>query len=155
MSMRNGGWGRRDVEKAQGCPFIRLPSDTRGKEPTWRGKRRKRYRCDPWVGKIPWRRAWQHTPVFLPGESPGQRSLVAASPRGLRVGADWLTSTDTEFTEWNQQTGDRCVTPHVQWKMGITQRGFLGEKLEASTLFFFFWMPSFCYLWSLWYTQKT
>ena len=25
---------------------------------------------DPWVGKIPWRRAWQPTPVFLPGESP-------------------------------------------------------------------------------------
>ena len=25
---------------------------------------------DPWVGKIPWRRAWQSTPVFLPGESP-------------------------------------------------------------------------------------
>ena len=25
---------------------------------------------DPWVGKIPWRRAWQHTPVFLLGESP-------------------------------------------------------------------------------------
>jgi len=26
---------------------------------------------DPWVGKIPWRRAWQFTPVFLPGESHG------------------------------------------------------------------------------------
>ena len=31
---------------------------------------------DPWVRKIPWRRAWQPTPVFLPGESHGQRSLV-------------------------------------------------------------------------------
>ena len=31
---------------------------------------------DPWVGKIPWRRAWQPLPVFLPGESPGQRSLA-------------------------------------------------------------------------------
>jgi len=30
---------------------------------------------DPWVGKA-WRRAWQPTPVFLPGESHGQRSLV-------------------------------------------------------------------------------
>ena len=26
--------------------------------------------ADPWVGRIPWRRAWQPTPVFLPGESP-------------------------------------------------------------------------------------
>ena len=32
-----------------------------------------------WVGKIPWRRAWQSTPVFLPGESHGQRSLVSYS----------------------------------------------------------------------------
>ena len=31
---------------------------------------------DPWVRKIPWRRKWQPTPVFLPGESHGQRSLV-------------------------------------------------------------------------------
>ena len=34
----------------------------------------------PWYGKIAWRRAWQPTPVFLPGESNGQRSLVDYSP---------------------------------------------------------------------------
>ena len=33
-------------------------------------RRNKRAGFDPWVDKIPWRRAWQHTPVFLPGESP-------------------------------------------------------------------------------------
>ena len=32
---------------------------------------------NPWVGEIPWRRDWQPTPVFLPGEFHGQRSLVA------------------------------------------------------------------------------
>ena len=37
---------------------------------------------DLWVGKIPWRRKWQPTPVFLPGESPGQRSLLGCSPWG-------------------------------------------------------------------------
>ena len=37
---------------------------------------------DPWVGKIPWRRKWQPTPVFLLGESQGQRSLAGYSPRG-------------------------------------------------------------------------
>ena len=31
---------------------------------------RRKYRFDPWVGKIPWRRKWQPIPVFLPGESP-------------------------------------------------------------------------------------
>ena len=36
---------------------------------------------DPWVGEIPWRTwAWQPTPVFLPGESHGQRSLARYSP---------------------------------------------------------------------------
>jgi len=35
---------------------------------------------DPWVGKIPWRRKWQSTPVFLPGKSHGQRNLVGYSP---------------------------------------------------------------------------
>ena len=35
---------------------------------------------DPWVRKMPWRRAWQPTPVFLPGESHGKRSLAGYSP---------------------------------------------------------------------------
>ena len=39
----------------------------------------KRHRFDPWIGKIPWRTAQQPTPVFLPGESLGQRSLVGYS----------------------------------------------------------------------------
>ena len=37
---------------------------------------------DPWVGKIPWRREWLPTPVFLPGEFHGQRSLASYSPWG-------------------------------------------------------------------------
>ena len=37
---------------------------------------------DPWIRKIPWRKAWQHTPVFLPGESHGQRSLAGYSQWG-------------------------------------------------------------------------
>ena len=39
---------------------------------------------DPWVGKIPWRRKWQPTPVFLPGESHGQGNLVDCSPWGCK-----------------------------------------------------------------------
>ena len=47
----------------------------------------RRYRrCwfDPWVTKILWRRTWQSTPVFLPGESHGQRSLAGYSPWGCK-----------------------------------------------------------------------
>ena len=39
---------------------------------------------NPWVGKIPWRRKWQPTPVLLPGESHGGRSLVGYSPWGRK-----------------------------------------------------------------------
>ena len=40
---------------------------------------------NPWIGKIPWRRKWQPTPVFLPGESHGQMSLVGYSPGICKV----------------------------------------------------------------------
>ena len=45
---------------------------------------------DPWVGKIPWRNAWQPTPVLLPGESHGPRSLEGQwSIRSQRIAHDW------------------------------------------------------------------
>ena len=53
-----------------------------GKEHACRCRRQE---SDPWVGKIPpWRRKRQPTPIFLPGESRGQRSLVGYSPWGHR-----------------------------------------------------------------------
>ena len=44
----------------------------------------RRPRINPWVRRIPWRRKWQPTPVFLPGKSHGQRSLVGYSPWGCK-----------------------------------------------------------------------
>ena len=44
----------------------------------------KRHGFDSWVGKIPWRRAWQPIPVVLPGESHGQRSLAGYGPQGRK-----------------------------------------------------------------------
>jgi len=52
------------------------------KESTCQCRRCRRPGFDPWLGKIPWRRKWQPTPVFLPGKSHGQRSLVGYSPWG-------------------------------------------------------------------------
>ena len=54
---------------------------------------------DPWVGKIPWRRKWQPTPVCLPGESHGQRSLVGYSPWGGKES----DMTDHEHTHSSNQ----------------------------------------------------
>ena len=59
-----------------------------------------RHRFSPWVGKIPWRRAWQPTPVFLPGEALGQRSLdgytvhgvASADRKGLMMQQGWCCS---------------------------------------------------------------
>ena len=68
------------------------------KEPTCQGRRQKRRGFDPWVGKIPWRRAWQPSLVFLPVESRGQRNLVDYSPRGSqRTGHDQGTNTSPFF----------------------------------------------------------
>ena len=69
------------------CHFIKkktflegIPGGTSGKESACQYRRCKRPGFHPWVRKIPWRRAWQPTPVFLPGESQGQRSLQGYSP---------------------------------------------------------------------------
>ena len=59
-----------------------FPGGSSGREPVCQCRRRKRGSFDPWVKKIPWRKAWELTPVFLPGESHGQRSLVGYSPQG-------------------------------------------------------------------------
>ena len=63
-----------------------------GKESACQCRRHKRCRFDPWVGNIPWRRKWQPSPLFLPGKSHGQRSLVVYSLWcGKRVRHDLAT----------------------------------------------------------------
>ena len=57
------------------CARSSFTKGFRGKEPACQCRRCKRHGFNCWVRKIPWRRAWQPTPVFLPGESHGQRSL--------------------------------------------------------------------------------
>ena len=70
-----------------------FPGGTSGKEPTCQCRRHKRSWFHPWVGKVLWRRKWQPTPIFLPGESHGQRSLAGYSPWGHKE------SDTTEATE--------------------------------------------------------
>ena len=59
-----------------------LPQWFRGKESSCQRRKHRRRQFDPWVGKIPWRKKWQPTPVFLPETFHGQRSLVSYNPWG-------------------------------------------------------------------------
>ena len=68
-----------------------FPGGAESKESTCQCRRYKRGRFDPWVGRIPWRRAWRPTLVFFPGESHGQRSLVGYSPWSCK---------ELDMTEW-------------------------------------------------------
>ena len=80
----------------------------RGKESTCQCRRCKRRGFSPWVEKIPWRRTWQPTPVFLPGEFHGQRSLTGYSPWGRKESdtteCSWLPQLTLGLREQEAQT---------------------------------------------------
>uniref|UniRef100_A0AC11DR17 Intraflagellar transport 80 n=1 Tax=Ovis aries TaxID=9940 RepID=A0AC11DR17_SHEEP len=77
-----------------------FPDGTSGKEPTCQCGRCKRCRLDPWVGKIPWKRTWQPTPLFLPGESNGQRSLAGYSVKSQTGLKQLSTHTNFHLQRW-------------------------------------------------------
>ena len=64
------------------CIFQGFPSGSVNKESACNTGDTGRHQYDLWVGKIPWRRAWQPTPVFLPGESHVQRSPAGQQSKG-------------------------------------------------------------------------
>ena len=82
--------------------FQGFPGGASGKEPTCQCRRLKRHGFISQVGRIPWRRVWQPTPVFLPGESHGQRSLAGFSPQGRKE------SDTTEATQHTRLTALQC-----------------------------------------------
>ena len=95
---------------------------TNGEEHTCQCRRHKTCGFDLWVGKIAWRRAWQPTPVFLPGESHGQRTLVGYSPKSHKTQTllKWLSTHMHELT---------ISLPFAVWYCQWTA-GFLVHKLD-------------------------
>ncbi|MGJ8513013.1 hypothetical protein ACSFCC_11950, partial [Glaesserella parasuis] len=86
-------------------------------EPACQCRRHKSCGFDPWLRKI---MAWQPTPVFLPGECQGQRSLAGSSSRAARVGYDLATtpppppcvfvgSVDVNGSPWKSMTSAMLV----------------------------------------------
>ena len=79
-----------------------LPRWLKGKESTCQCRRSRRRRFNPWVGKMPWRKKWQLTPVFLPRKSQGLKSLMGYSPWDhKRVEQDWATKQITKRLQFN------------------------------------------------------
>ena len=95
------------------CP-AGFPGGTSGKEPTSQCRRRKRCGFDPWVGKISWERAWQLTPVFLPGKCNGQRSWWAMVHRVTKSWT-WLKRLSSSSVQQTRvlcaSAGHSCVQP--------------------------------------------
>ena len=82
--------------------LLGFPGGTSDKESACQCRRNKRCEFHPRVRKIPWKRTWQPTPVFLPGESHGQRSLVGYSPWvcNSRTWLKWLGTVQQIMLLW-------------------------------------------------------
>ena len=84
--------------------------------------RHKRHRFDSWVGKIPWRRAWQSAPVFLPG-NPKDRGVWWATVHGV-------AKSQTRLKQLSMQNERKKKTEWVAPERSI----FLSYQLAASSL---------------------
>ena len=79
-------WSRTRLKRLSSSKHVSVgfPGGACGTKPACQCRRHKRCWFDSWVTKIPWRRVWQPTPIFLPGKSHGQRSLAGYSPLGCK-----------------------------------------------------------------------
>ena len=122
--------------------WMGFPDGTGGKKPTCQCRRCKRLGFNPWVGKIPWRRAWQLTPVFLPGESHGQRTLAGYSPWGRKK------LNTTEATEHTHVHKDATWTSTQPTSPSLPCSSFRGWDVKEADLLVFS-CTSTPYIWLL------
>ena len=88
---------------------------------------------NPWVEKIPWRRAWQVTPVFLPGESP------RTEPGGLQsMGSQSWTQLSTQLTGLHMRKvpgNTKVIASGLLLKGGVAKLLFQEEKAVAEVIY--------------------
>ena len=135
LSLVFHSWGQRERRFKAETSFSHMV-----KNPSANAGNKKRCRLDPWVRKIPWSRKWQPTPIFLPGESHGQRSLVGYIPWGhkeldmIEVTYHSLTCGGVNIP--NQCSGltvfslEKAMAPHsstLAWKIPWTEDLVPGE----------------------------
>ena len=107
------------------CRKWGFPGGSVGKEFTCNAGNVGRHKFNPQVRMIPWRRAWQPTPVFLPGESHGQRILAGYSPLGCKE-SDMTEATEHAHTcrKWFSIRYDPVGGNMGQLCIKISMRGF-------------------------------
>ena len=117
-----------------------FPCGPSGEEPTCQCGRRRRRGLNPWVRKIPWRRKWQPTPVFLTGISHGQRSLVSYRSWDRKK---------SDVTQWLSTLQLFAVLNNLSYIKGIP--AFINFFLHLSQWLF----PQEVDLQSSWLTQRS
>ena len=90
-------------------------------------RRHREHRFDPWIGKILWGRKCQPTPVFLPGETLGQRSLASYSPWGHWH--DWMTEHRCQLSPASSYLRDLWESKASPWFQQIPQSRLLYGSL--------------------------
>ena len=120
------GVGTAGMEKNETWGF---PGGTGSKKPACQCRRCKRRGFNPWVRRIPWRRAWPRTPVFLSGKSHGQRSLAGYSPWGRKE-----SDTSLGFSRQEYWSGLPCPPPRDLPDPGIEATSLVAPALQAGSL---------------------
>ena len=110
----------------------RLPRWRSGKESACQHRRCRRPWFDPWLGKIPWRRKWQPTPVFLPGESRG-RGDWWTTVHGVTESRTWLSTKHTGIAVISVGFCEQTVDLPMGWAKSMW--GEDGEKASFLGLF--------------------
>ena len=110
------------------------------------------------MGKIPWRREWLPTPVFLPGEFHGQRSLVGYST-GVRVRHSWVTNTFTlnalrpYCLKWGPRSQGSTSPGNFKWRLlgppRVSESEFCTQSVCACMPSHFSRVQLFVILWTV------
>ena len=104
--------------------LLGFPGGISGKESAYQCRRHRRRGFNLWVRKIPWRKKWQPTPVFLPGESHGQRDRGA-----WQATANRITKSQTQL-KWLSTVGI-CISMMWVRRTDSLEQTLMLEKIEG------------------------
>ena len=127
------------------CTWAGASQVTSGKEPTCRCRRHSRLSFGPLLRKILWRKAWQPTPIFLPGESMG-REAWWAKVYGVTQHQTWLKrlSTHTHICSWIMMADwNTSVQAEWGWNEGELRKVLVSGSCTLLSFYAFPFLPLF------------